>query len=385
MNDYLSKVRVLDLTQLMAGSLCGMFLGDLGADVVKVEPPEGEVSRTLGDTTLGGESDFFLSMNRNKRSVVLDLKSTQGAACLAALAAQSDVLVENFRPGVATRLGIDYETLSKANPALVYCSLCGFTNDGPDSARPASDPIVQAASGLMYLTGTAQSGPLQTGFPVTDHLTPLFATVGVLAALHHARSTGRGQRVDVSMFDSAVFSIMPREGAYLHKGEAAALQGNSNSRVVPANTYATSDGRFIMVFAHAEKFWRALVLALGDAELATNPKFTGNAARVTHRSEIDERIAAAFRAKTHDEWLRRLTEAGAIFAPVRTVPEVLDDPAVRSGMLTELAHPRAGLISVLNNPVHMSESPPAIRKPPPCLGEHTDEVLREWAMPRTTQ
>jgi crotonobetainyl-CoA:carnitine CoA-transferase CaiB-like acyl-CoA transferase len=196
MNEYLDRVRVLDLTQLMAGSLCAMLLGDLGVDVVKVEPSEGEVSRTLGHVSSAGASDFFWSMNRNKRSIVIDLKTADGVAVLNSLVAHADVVIENFLPGVAERLGIGYEALSRANAALVYCVLKGFGSEGPGAKRPASDPIVQAASGSMSLTGTRHSGPLQTGFPVTDHLTPLSAALGVLAALHHARSTGQGQRVD---------------------------------------------------------------------------------------------------------------------------------------------------------------------------------------------
>jgi crotonobetainyl-CoA:carnitine CoA-transferase CaiB-like acyl-CoA transferase len=375
----LRGVRVLDLTQMMAGPLGTMLLGDLGADVVKIEAPGGEISRTMGDTFVGGESDFFLSLNRNKRSVVLDLKSPAGVETLKALVGRADVLIENFRPGTAERLGLGYDVLKKVNPRLVYCAVSGFRADGPDRDRPATDPVVQAMSGLMSLTGSPESGPLKTGFPQGDFAAPLFATIGILSALLRARTDGVGQRIDVSMFDCALFSMIPREGYYFARKEAPPLRGNGHAQIVPANTYRTADGRHLMLFAHMEKFWRLLVEALGDAELASGA-FATNAQRVERRAEVDARIAAIIATRSSTAWNERLTAAGAMFAPVRTMEEVLEDPMVRATMVSEIDHPRAGRISTFSNPIRLSGAPALAPRPPPLLGQHTEEVLRDWGV-----
>jgi len=373
----LQGLRVLDLTQMMAGPLGTMLLGDLGADVVKIEAPDGEISRTMGDTFVGGESDFFLSLNRNKRSVVLDLKTRAGVDALKALVVRADVLIENFRPGTAERLGIGYDTLQQINPRLVYCAVSGFRSDGPDRDRAATDPVVQAMSGLMSLTGTPESGPLKTGFPQGDFAAPLFATIGILSALLRVRGGGSGQRIDVSMFDCALFSMIPREGYYFARKEAPPLRGNAHAQIVPANTYRTADGRHLMLFAHTDKFWRLLLEVLGDAELAS-AAFATNAQRVQRRDEVDARIAALVVTRSMAAWDEQLTAAGAMFAPVRTMEEVLEDPTVRATMVNHIEHPRAGHISTFGNPIRLSAAPAAAHRPPPLLGQHTDEVLRDW-------
>ncbi len=255
----LHGIRVADFSQMMAGPLCSMLLGDLGADVVKVEPPEGDAMRVMGETFIGGETSFFLSLNRNKLSLVLDLKTAGGRAVVRRLAERADVVLENFRPGTAERLGIDYDSLRKLNPGLVYCSISGFGREGPESKRPALDPVIQAISGLMQLTGTAQSGPLRTGFPLVDFVTPLLATIGILSALHARRETGRGQRVDLSMLDAAIFSMIPRDGHYFGTDQVPPRLGNEHYEIVPLNVYETGDGRHVLVIAHSEKFWLALV------------------------------------------------------------------------------------------------------------------------------
>ncbi|MFM0223709.1 CaiB/BaiF CoA transferase family protein [Paraburkholderia dipogonis] len=217
MNGVLDGIRVLDLTQMVAGPLCTLLLGDLGADVIKVEPPDGDASRQIGVNRECGESDYFLSLNRNKRSVVLDLKSAQGIETLKALASHSDIVVENFRPGTMEKLGIGYDVLSELNPGLIYCGMSGFGNDGPYRDRPALDPVIQAMSGVMQLTGTPESGPLKAGVLISDFVPPLFGTIGVMAALYARSSSGQGQRVDVSMLDATVFSMIPREGFYFFR------------------------------------------------------------------------------------------------------------------------------------------------------------------------
>jgi len=368
---------VVDFTQMMAGPLCSMLLGDLGADVVKVEPPEGDAIRSMGETFVGGETEYLLSLNRNKRSIVLDLKTDGGREVVRRLVTDADVVVENFRPGTATRLGVDYAALRGLNPALVYCSISGYGQEGASSSRPALDPVIQAMAGLMQLTGTAATGPLRTGFPLADLVTPLFAVVGILAALDARRRTGRGQRVDLSMLDATIFSMIPREGYYFATGRAPARLGNEHYQLVPINAYETRDGRHLMVLAHSEKFWRALVAALGMPELADDPRFKTNADRLRHRTELNALLAARFRQASLAEWTQRLAEAEVLFAPVRSVPEVFDDPEVRRRMVVELEHPAAGRVRVLANPIRFSETPAEVRAPSPRLGEHTRELLSE--------
>ena len=372
----LRDVRVVDFTQMMAGPLCTLLLGDLGADVIKIEPPEGDAIRRTGETFVGGETEYILSLNRNKRSVVLDLKTPGGLETARGLSAGADVVVENFRPGAADRLGVGYEALRAINPRLVYCSISGFGREGPDRERPALDPVIQAMAGLMHLTGSEATGPLRTGFPFADLITPMFATIGVLAALRERERTGRGQRIDLSMLDAAVFGTIPREGYFFATGKPPRRLGNEHYQVVPYNVYETADGRPVMIIAHSDTFWRALVQALGDPAL-DDPRFAASADRLEHREAVNTRLAAAFRAAPLDEWTRRLSAAGALFAPVRSLPEVFGDPRVRRDMRVDLDHPAAGPITVLGNLLRFSETPTSVRGPPPRLGEHTEEGVGE--------
>ncbi len=373
----LGGLRVVDFSQMMAGPLCSMLLGDLGADVVKVEPPEGDAVRKLGETLVGGETEYFLSLNRNKRSVVIDLKTDGGRDVVWRLLARADVVLENFRPGAVERLGIDYARVRAVNPGVVYCSVSGFGREGEDASRPALDPVIQAMSGIMQLTGTPESGPLKTGFPVADFTTPLVATIGVLGALYSRQATGQGQRLDLAMVDATLFATIVREGYYFATGRPPERLGNEHYQVVPHSVYETADGARLMVIAHSEKFWRALVAAVGDPGLGEDPRFTTNADRLRHRDEVNRRLADRFRSRPVAEWSRRLAAAGALFAPVRTFPEVFGDARVRREMLVDLDHATAGRVTVLANPLRYAETPATIRRPPPRLGEHTREVLGE--------
>ncbi|WP_345817357.1 CoA transferase (plasmid) [Paraburkholderia sp. PREW-6R] len=369
----LKKLRVLDFTQMMTGPMATMMLGDFGADVIKVEAPEGDPFRASGEVTLGGDGVFFLSMNRN--GVVLDLKTEHGRDMVKALAAEADVLVENFRPGLAEKLGLGYETLQALNPRLIYCSITGFGRDGQDRDRPALDQVVQAESGLMQITGTAQSGPLKTGFPFSDLVTALLATTGILNAVIARHESGVGQRVDLSMLDASIFSIAPRDVYYAATGKTPPRTGNEHWDIVPNNTYATRDGREVMVISINDKFWAILARALGLAEMSTDPLFATKAARLKNRHVLDERLAAAFRTRTLAEWESSLREAGAIYGAVRTWDEVFHDPRVAGKLVHTIDHPAAGPLAVLKNPLQFSATPTAIRRPPPQLGEHTESVL----------
>lgn len=374
----LDGIKVIDFTHMVAGPLSTMLLADLGADVIKIEPAEGETARHLGDRIAGEATDYFVAFNRNKRSIVLDLKNPDDIATLRALIDDADLVVENFRAGTMERLGLGFETLRKTNPALIYCSVSGYGPDGPAAHRPAVDPVIQALSGIMQLTGTPASGPLKTGFPLGDYVSPLFATIGILAALIERQSTGLGKRIDVAMLETMVFSMIPREGAFFAHGREPVLRGNAHGQMVPANSYATADGRQIYVFVHNDKFWRVLIEMLGDEALA-DPRFATNALRLQHRDLVDARISAAFAAHPLDYWIPRIDAAGAPAAPIRTFPEVFADPLVRDTMVTTIPHGSGEVVHMLETPIRFDGARPAIRLPPPLLGEHLTEVLGELA------
>ncbi|EGD03575.1 Alpha-methylacyl-CoA racemase [Burkholderia sp. TJI49] len=375
MTTALSGLKVLDFTQMMTGPFATMMLGDSGADVIKVEQPDGDPFRRSGETTLNGDGAFFLGVNRNKRGIVLDLKTEAGRAAALALAAQADVLVENFRPGLTERAGLGYEALRKINPRLVYCSISGFGRDGPDRNRPALDMVIQAVSGVMQVTGTEESGPLKTGFPFSDLVTALVATIGILVALQARERTGEGQRVDLSMLDASIFSQVPRDVYFDLTGKTPDRMGNQHWDIVPNNTYATSDGRDIMIITINDKFWHVLCDALGASELKTDPRFATKAARLANRGAVDARLAAIFATRTLAEWEPVLANAGAIYGAVRTWPEVFSDPQVVDKLVRVIPHPKGGEFKVINNPLNFSNTPTHIRRAPPILGQHNDEVL----------
>jgi formyl-CoA transferase len=375
----LDGVRVVDFTQMMAGPVCPSLLGDMGADVIKIEPPDGDSMRHTGDVRVGGESDLFLSVNRNKRSIVLDLKTADGQRAAQALANHADVIVENFRPGTADRLGIGYETVCEANPDIIYCSITGFGKDSADSSRPALDPVMQALSGVMAVTGDQRTGPLCAGIPVSDFITPVLATLGIVGALFARQRDGHGQRIDISMLNASIFSLMPRESYFLATGKEPERLGNSHFQLVPYNAFKTRDGRSIMVIAHNNKFWQALLDALDCADFVGDPRFATNADRAKHREIVDTRFRERFATADLETWIEKLTTADAIFAPIRSLAEVLTDDRVRDEMLAELPHPTAERVSVLRNPIHYSQNPMTIRHAPPTLGEHTSRVLTQLA------
>ncbi|MBL8382646.1 MAG: CoA transferase, partial [Burkholderiales bacterium] len=333
MRGVLEGVKVLDLTQMVAGPLATLMLGDMGADVIKVEPPGGAAGREIGRNRPGGESDYYLSMNRNKRGIVLDLKTAAGIEAVKALAAASDILVENFRPGTMERLGLGYETLRAANPGLVYCAVSGFGSHGAYRDRPALDPVIQAMSGYMQLNGTPESGPLKSGALHSDFTAPLFATIGILAALRARDASGRGQRVEVSMMDATIFSMTPREQYYFATGSQPARTGNAHYQLAPYNTYATSDARHLMVLAHTDKYWRGLTRAIERDDLAADPRFATGATRFANRVALDAIIAAVIATRTLADWLERFGRADVLFAPVRDFDQVFSDPLVRETMV----------------------------------------------------
>jgi formyl-CoA transferase len=372
----LSGLRVIDLTQVMAGPFCSMLLGDMGADVIKVEPPEGEHTRHEREV-VPGVSASFLALNRNKRSLALDLKQAEGVQILRKLAASADVLVENYRPGVAKRLGIDYDTLKKVNPKLVYCSISGFGQTGPYASRGGFDLIAQAMSGIMSATGRDGGPPVKVGVPITDLGAGLFALFGILCALRARRTTGRGQFVDTSLFEAGLALSAWEAMEYWYTGQIPQRLGTAHRLSAPYQAYRASDGYFTVGAAN-EKLWALFAQMIGRRDLTRNPSFNARGPRLKNRAELEEIVEEVTRKETRAYWLERCEAAGIPAGPIYDVAEALADPQAQArGMTQEYEHPKAGRVRTLGNPVKMSRTPPAFRKIPPDLGQHLGEILEE--------
>lgn len=376
----LDGLRVLDLTQVMAGPFCTMLLADLGADVIKIENPRSgdQTRRSWGYAVHGEDSRAFLALNRNKRSVCLDLKLPDDLASFRRLVETADVVVENFRPGVTRRLGVDYETLAAINPRLIYASVSGFGQTGPYADRPGYDLIAQAMSGVMSITGTPDGTPVKCGLPVGDLGAGMFCALGIVSAVHARTRTGEGQYVETSLFEAALAMSVWESTEYWATGQVPQPLGSANRMSAPYQALRTKDG-YLTLGANNERLWQRLCSALEVSGLLTDPRFVTNTDRMAHRdelaAELEERLATA----GTDEWVALLLDAGVPAGPIRNYQEVLDDdPHVRArGMVQEVDHPVEGRVRVLGSPVRMSRTPARIRRHPPLLGEHTDEVLGE--------
>ncbi len=378
MSGALEGVTVLDLSQGAAGPTCGMSLGDLGATVFKVEPPGGEWGRGLGPPFVEGVAAAFLGMNRNKRSIVIDLKAPGGAEVVLRLAARSDVALESFRPGVADRLGIGYEAMSAVNPRLIYAAISAFGQSGPWRDRPGVDGVAQAMGGIMSVTGTADGPPVKVGVPAADMAAGVYASQTILAALFARERSGRGQRVDVSLLDSLLaYQVVPLS-MYLASGQAPCRLGSAAPYAAPNEVYATRDGH-LMVAAYAPKRWQALCDVLGRPDLATDPRFDTNEKRVAGRPALSEVLEPLFRARTTAEWTRLLQDADIICGPLLTYPElVAEDHVIDSGALITVEHPAVGDIRTPRFPGRFSQTPCDFSGPPPPLpGEHSETILRQ--------
>ena len=375
----LEGIRVLDLTRVLAGPVASMALGDMGADVIKVEDPQGgDLYRVSGFLRQGTESVNFLTANRNKRSICVDLRSREGSSIVLHLADSCDVLIENFRPGTTDRLGIGPEVVEARNPGAIYCSITGFGSDGPYRDLPAVDPIIQAMSGLMALTGEQDGPPVRLGSAVGDLYGATMAVQGVLLALLSRTRTGRGQRVEVSLLDSALFGLMPREGEYFATGELPSRMGHAHPQFVPFQAFEVADAWIYIAVFHDALFGK-LCQEIDREDMATDPRFATGPARVEHREALIAELAAILRRGTAQEWVDRLGGAGVPCAPINEMDAVFDDPHVtHSGMVVTLDHPTAGRVRTVGNPIRLSDTPSSVRLPPPLLGQHTEEILREF-------
>ena len=374
----LEGLRVLDLTRVLAGPYATMILADLGADVVKIElPGVGDDARSFGPY-LHGESAYFMSLNRNKRSMTLNLKSPRGKQVFCELVPQFDVLVENFRPGTLEKLGLGYETLRDLNPRLIYAASSGFGRTGPYSRRPAYDAVVQAMGGLMSITGQAGGAPTRVGTSIGDITAGLFTAVGILSALQARAHTGQGQVVDVAMLDCQVAILENALARYNVTGEIPRPQGNRHPSIVPFEPFETQDGQ-LMVAAGNDALWKRLCDALERPELAADPHFETNPLRNTHYAELRPILAEIFQQRTTADWQTLLETAGIPVSPINNIAQVSEHPQVLAReMLVKLAHPVAGEMTVPGIPIKLSETPGTLRTAAPVLGEHTEALLAEF-------
>ena len=374
----LENLRVLDLSRVLSGPYCTMVLADFGADVIKVERPEsGDDTRGWVPPFIGDESAYFLSINRNKRSITLDLKSDEGKEVIFRLAKWADVVVENFRPGTADKLGIGYEALKDINPRLIYCAISGFGQTGPYRDKPGYDAVGQAMGGLMSVTGYPELPPVRFGVAIADLGAAMWSLVGILAALRAREETGRGQFVDTSLFEGQLSWLTYVAGNYFATGKNPERHGSAHPTIVPYQAFQTQDGN-VMVAVGNDSLWQKFVRALNLDDLGNDPEYHTNEGRVAHRDELVERLSAAFKEQTTDEWLKRLGEHGVPASRVQSVEEVVHDPhAAARDMFVKLQHPTAGEITVTGIPVKLSETPGRVETPPPTLGQHSEEVLRE--------
>ncbi len=374
----LNGIKVLDFTRVLAGPYAAMMLGDLGAEVVKVEPPAGDESRTWPPILEKGESGYFTILNRNKRSITLNLKAERGRDIARRLAATSDVVLENFTPGVVRKLGIDYETFKRENPGIVYCSISGFGQDGPYRDKKAYDPIVQGMTGLMSITGERGRSPVKVGIPITDLVAANQAVVAVLAACIYRQRTGEGQYIDVALYDGIVSLLTIMAMDFFATGKAPERWGLDHIHRVPARAFAAADGRYVQVAATSDSMYPAFCRVVGAEALIDDPRFRTNADRVKNREKIMPILEEKMRARTAAEWLPLLEAAGIPCGPVMDMAEVFADPNIAARrMRFDMPHPVEGSVPQLGFPFKMERTPASARRRPPMLGEHNEEVLCE--------
>ena len=373
----LRGLTVIDLTRVLAGPYCAMLLGDMGAEVIKIEEPlHGDDTRAWAPFQ-DGVSTFFLGMNRSKKSVALDLKTPDGAEALRRLIRTADVLIENFRPGSLKKLGFDYETVRAWNTQLVYCSITGYGHQGPKRNLPGYDAVIQAECGLMHVTGAPDGPPTRVGVAITDYLAGLYAMNGILLALRDRDETGLGQHVDIALLDAMTSALALPANVLFATGQELGREGNDHHSLTPYEAVNVADG-LVMVAVGNQRLWHQFCQAIGQPELETDPRFVTNTDRMRHRGELKTRLGACLAGFTRDQLIGRLRAHAVPCGQVRTVAEALTDPQLAArDMVVELAHPELGTVRLLGNPIKLSRSPAVIHRPPPGLGEHTAEVLAE--------
>jgi crotonobetainyl-CoA:carnitine CoA-transferase CaiB-like acyl-CoA transferase len=374
----LSGIKVLDLSRVLAGPYCTMILGDLGAEVIKVEAPGGsDDTRAWGPPYQNKLSAYYLCTNRNKQSLTLNLKEEQGRKILKKWIQSSDVLLHNFKTGTMEKWGLDYETLSELNPGLIFCSISGFGKSGPYKAYPGYDFVIQAMSGLMSITGTSESGPLKVGVAITDVLTGLYANVAIQAALFERQTSGKGQEIELSLFDSAIASLVNVGSNYLVSKKVPRPLGNLHPNIAPYQTLPTADGQMVLAVGNDHQF-RAMCRVIGLTELSSDQRFVTNEKRVAHRVELESILSERLRTKPSKEWTELLLNVGVPCGPINNLDVVFEDEHVKArGLVQHIEHPTAGTVSFVGNPIRFSRSEITYAHHPPEAGEHTENLLSQ--------
>lgn len=378
----LSGVRVVDFTRAMAGPMATMMLGDMGADVVKIEPPEGDETRGWGPPFADGESTYFISANRNKKSVCINLKAQEGLEIAKKLIRDADVLVENFRPGVMAKLGLDYATLSADNPGLVYCSISGFGQKGPWSSKPGYDLIALSESGLLGLTGEPHGEPVKFGVPAADIASGMMGAYAIMCALYWRHKTGRGQYIDASLYDTMLYWLTHQGQAYLSASVVPTRMGSQHPNIAPYRVYRTADS-YITICVGNEPTWQKMCEALGLTELLSDERFSTNSLRVKNRVALDELISSKLAGAPTSTWLSKLESRGVPCAGVKNVAEAVTNiHNDERNSIERVRHSELGEIRMLFTPPKMSQTEAALTLPPPALGEHTEHVLVKLGYPK---
>ena len=378
-NNLLENICVIDLTRVLAGPYCTMMLGDLGADIIKIEVPgRGDDTRHWGPPfTKGGESAYYLSANRNKRSMTLNLKSEEGLEILKKLIAQGDVLVDNFKTGTLSRWGLDYETLQEIRPGLIYCPVTGYGYTGPYSSRPGYDLIVQATGGFMSITGPENGDPSRAGVAIADISTGMFAANAILAALYSREQTGKGQRIDMSLLDSQVALLSYAATNYFVSGSITNRLGNAHPNIVPYQSFKARDMHFVLAVGN-DKQWEIFCKSINKPEWIDDEKYSTNALRVNNRKQLIDQLSKLFATQNAEYWLEIFDKVGLPSGPINELDKVFENEQIKSReMQIELPHSIDNKVTLLNSPIKIPTSPTKTHKAPPTLGEHTEEILKE--------
>jgi formyl-CoA transferase/CoA:oxalate CoA-transferase len=378
MRQALEGITVLDLSHALAGPFCSMMLGDHGANVIKLEPPgSGDIARAWGSRGPSGDAGYFVSLHRNKRGIVVDLKNPRGKELYLQLIDKADVVLENYRVGALKKLGLGYEVAKARNPGIIYCSISGFGQDGPYRDRAALDLVLQAESGMVSVTGSADGATARAGVSIADMTAGLNAAFAIMAALRVKEKTGRGQQVDISMMDGQLALLGTMIGDYFMDGHVPEPMGTAYRSLLPYQTFRTKT-RDIAIAVGSEKLWKAFCPAIGHPEFTDDPRYRTNQDRRAHRAELLEKLQAVFLTKPYEEWEAILLEQGIPMGAINDIAQVVEHPQVKArGSLTQVEHPRLGTVRLVGPAARLSETPPAVRTASPLLGQHTDEVMQE--------
>jgi len=376
MRTPLEGVRVLDLSHALAGPFCSTMLADFGAEVIKLEPASGDIARAWGTPMPGGETAYFVSLHRNKKGIVVDLKSRLGKDVFFRLVERCDIVLENYRVGALAKLGLDYDAACARNPGIIYCSISGFGQDGPYRDRAALDLILQAESGMISVTGEPGGRGVRCGVSIADQTAGMYAAYSILLALRVKEKTGKGQRIDVSMLEGQMSLLGTMIGGFLQDGEVPEPMGTAYKALLPYQTFCTRT-RDLALAVGSEKLWQVFCPAIGRPELLDDPRFRNNTERSRNRAALCAILQEVFQARDYEHWETLFLEHGIPFGAINDLAELVEHPQVRArGALVEIEHPKAGKVRIVGAPVRLSETPGSVRTPSPTLGQHTGEVLR---------